>query len=55
MGKENSADHSFIAGTSQLLAFPYLCTHDTGKITGYAVPHCRDKEVSLTSGTDNKR
>jgi hypothetical protein len=32
----------------------YLCAHyDTGKITGYAVPSCRDKEVSLTLRTDN--
>lgn len=41
--------------TSNFVLFTYLCAHDTGKITGYAVPHCRDKEVSLTSLTDNKR
>lgn len=34
---------------------PKFAGYDTGKITGYAVPHCRDKEVSLTSLTDSKR
>ena len=39
-----------------LLIINYLCAHyDTGKTTGYAVPHCRDKEVSLTSKTECKK
>jgi hypothetical protein len=33
----------------------YICSYDTGKITGYAVPRSRDKEVSLTSGTVRKK
>jgi hypothetical protein len=40
---------------SSIFQITYLCAHDNRKITGYAVPHCRDKEVSLTSKTDDIR
>jgi hypothetical protein len=48
----NTPNNELPAMNSKLLIF---ANYDTRKITGYAVPHCRGKEVSLTSGTDNKR
>jgi hypothetical protein len=48
-----SSDSSIKAGYINQSA--YLCHYDTGKITGYAVATCRDKEVSLTLRTATQK